>query len=78
MGGLSKWNVLRDNELSRMMPEAFGPAPEVVVGLMQREAEKIWWRWNPLIWAVIKHRGCFGRRAISANCEDLQTVQQTA
>lgn len=74
MGGLSKWNVLRDDELSRMMPEAFGPVPEVVVGFMRREAEKIWWKWNPLIWAVIKRRGCFGPHATSDACEHLESM----
>ena len=43
MGGVSKWNVLRDTELSSAMPEVFGPVPEVVAGLMeQEEAERIW------------------------------------
>lgn len=74
MGGLSKWNVLRDEELSRVMPEAFGPVPEVVVGLMRREAEKVWWTWNPLIWVVIKRRGCFGPEATSDACEHLEAV----
>lgn len=60
MGGLSKWNVLRDRELSQAMPEAFGPVPEVIVGLARREAERVWRQWNPLIWAVIRRRGCFG------------------
>ncbi|HLL26656.1 MAG TPA: nucleoside deaminase [Xanthobacteraceae bacterium] len=60
MGGFSKWNVLRDNEISRAMPEAFGPVPEVIAGLLQKEAEHVWRKWNPLIWSVIKYRGCFG------------------
>lgn len=60
MGGLSKWNVLRDTQISDVMPEAFGPAPEVVSGLCRREAEKVWWTWNPIAWAVIKRRGCLG------------------
>jgi tRNA(adenine34) deaminase len=59
MGGLSKWNVLRDSELSEVMPEAFGPVPEVIVGLGVAEAEAVWRKWNPLIWRIIKHRGCF-------------------
>jgi len=63
MGGLSKWNVLRDNEISSAMPEAFGPLPEVIAGLLQREAEMVWRKWNPLIWGVIKYRGCFGNGA---------------
>jgi len=66
MGGLSKWNVLRDRELSQAMPEAFGPVPEVIVGLARREAEQVWRRWNPLIWAVIRRRGCFGPEQLAA------------
>jgi tRNA(adenine34) deaminase len=60
MGGLSKWNVLRDTEIADVMPEAFGPAPEVIAGLCGHEAEKVWRDWNPIIWAIIRHRGCFG------------------
>lgn len=60
MGGYSKWNVLNDNEISNVMPEIFGSAPEMITGLLQPEAEKVWWKWNPFIWGVIKHRGCFG------------------
>ncbi len=74
MGGVSKWNVLRDSDLSRKMPEAFGPVPEVVVNFMRRDAEKIWWKWNPIIWAVIKRRGCFGAHAASSACEHLEAV----
>jgi tRNA(adenine34) deaminase len=58
MGGASKWNVLRDVEISNVMPEAFGPVPETIEGLLWREAEKVWRDWNPIVWAVIKHRGC--------------------
>ena len=59
MGGFSRWNVLRDSEMSNVMPEAFGPAPEVIAGLCRPEAEKVWRSMKPLVWAVIKHRGCF-------------------
>jgi tRNA(adenine34) deaminase len=60
MGGDSKWDVLGDEELAKVMPEAFGDPPEVVRGFMRREAEKAWRNWNPLIWGVIRYRGCFG------------------
>ena len=60
MGGLSKWNVLRDGELSRTMPEVFGDVPEVIAGYMREEAEKAWQTWNPLFWAIIKNRGYLG------------------
>ena len=33
MGGFSKWNVLGDNEISNVMPQVFGDAPEVAAGL---------------------------------------------
>jgi tRNA(adenine34) deaminase len=60
MGGFSKWAILGDRELSTIMPEAFSEPPEVVAGFMRQEAEKVWRNWNPLIWGVIKYRGCFG------------------
>jgi tRNA(adenine34) deaminase len=59
MGGLSKWNILRDPEMSKVMPEAFGAVPEVVVGVLAREAEEVWKSWNPIAWRVIRRRGCF-------------------
>lgn len=62
MGGLSRWNVLSDGELSRRMPEVFGKAPEVVAGLLAKEAARVWRRWNPIIWGVIRWRGIFGGR----------------
>lgn len=59
MGGFSRWNVLRDDVISNVMPEAFGEAPEVIAGLLAQEAEKVWHDWHPLIWKIIKYRGCF-------------------
>ena len=59
MGGLSKWNILRDEEIARVMPEAFGNVPEVVAGVLAREVEDVWKAWNPLAWRVIRYRGCF-------------------
>ncbi|HEX5509012.1 MAG TPA: nucleoside deaminase [Pseudolabrys sp.] len=60
MGGFSKWGVLRDTEISNVMPEAFGGVPEVVVGLLRQEAEQVWREWNSVAWAIIRQRGCFG------------------
>ncbi len=74
MGGVSKWNILRDTELSKVMPEAFGPVPEVVAGLMGREAEQVWRKWRPLVWAIIKRRGCFAP-AVDA-CDRMQAIPQ--
>ena len=60
MGGLSKWNVLRDTEIADALPEVFGPVPELVAGLCRQEAEKVWRDWNPVVWAIIRRRGYFG------------------
>lgn len=60
MGGCSRWNVLCDHAISNIMPEAFGDSPQVLCGLLRREAEQVWRQWNPLIWGIIKYRGCFG------------------
>ena len=65
MGGLSKWNVLRDIELSKALPEVFGPVPEVIAGLSRQKAEKVWSKWNPLFWSAIKFRGYLGGEAES-------------
>ena len=40
MGGLSKWNILADDDISEAMPEVFGPPPEIVAGFMAVEAEE--------------------------------------
>jgi tRNA(adenine34) deaminase len=60
MGGFSKFSVLKDDQMSDVMPEFFGDAPEVIGGLLSREAAKVWRNWNPVIWGVIRFRGCFG------------------
>jgi hypothetical protein len=39
MGGMSKWNILHDNSMSGHLPQIFGPAPEIVSGLLAHEAE---------------------------------------
>ena len=75
MGGLSKWNVLRDTELSDTLPEVFGSVPEVITGLLKREAEKVWWKWNPLFWTVIKYRGYLGGDRASST-EHLQAIPE--
>ena len=60
MGGLSKWNVLGDTDLSASMPEVFAPPPEVVSGFMADDAEQALIEWNPLVAGIIRQRGLFG------------------
>ncbi len=61
MGGMSRWNILRDTELSNAMPEAFGDVPQVAAGVLIHDAEKVWREWNPLGWGVIRYRGLMDR-----------------
>ena len=59
MGGVSKWPVLTDDDLSDTIPEVFAPPPEIVAGFMAREAEDALMQWNPVMWAPLKARGIF-------------------
>jgi len=59
MGGVSRWNVLTDEELSNKMPEVFDPPPEIVAGFMACEAEQALLDWNPFVWGAILKRGLF-------------------
>lgn len=56
MGGLSKWNILRDEDLSGCIP-IFGPPPEVVCGAQLASVCKAWRDWNPLAWELVRLRG---------------------
>jgi len=60
MGGVSKWNVLGDEDISNAMPEVFAPPPEIISGFMADEVEKALIAWNPLIAGIMKERGLFG------------------
>jgi tRNA(adenine34) deaminase len=57
MGGSSKWNILRDDDMTDRLPQIFGAVPEVVSGLLHQEAEQVWREWNPLAWHMIKRLG---------------------
>jgi tRNA(adenine34) deaminase len=59
MGGVSKWNILADTDLSATMPEVFAPPPEIRAGYMAKEAQEALIEWNPLIATIILKRGLF-------------------
>lgn len=75
MGGLSKWNVLGDNEISNVMPEVFGDRPEVTAGVSYREAAAVWRKWNPIFWLGIRLRGCLADPAEDTAMSVLQVRQ---
>jgi len=59
MGGFTRWNVLGDPLLARTMPVFFSPPPALSCGVLAQEAEEVWRAWNPVLWRLIKRRGCF-------------------
>ena len=59
MGGVSKWPVLTDEDISDTMPDVFAAPPDILAGFMAQEAEEALLKWNPLIASVIMARGLF-------------------
>jgi tRNA(Arg) A34 adenosine deaminase TadA len=51
-GGVSRWRILADDELSDRLPEVFAPPPEIVPGFMRKGAEKALARPAPLAWGL--------------------------
>jgi len=59
-GGLSRWNILADVELSNTLPEVFAPPPEIVPGFMHKQVEAAMARRTPITWEFIRARNIFG------------------
>lgn len=59
MGGVSKWPVLTDEDISDTMPEVFAAPPEIVAGFMAKEAEAALMKWNAVVAGAMKLRGLF-------------------
>jgi tRNA(adenine34) deaminase len=59
LGGVSKWPVLTDRDISDTMPDVFADPPDIVAGFMAQEAEEALLKWNPLVAGVIRSRGLF-------------------
>jgi tRNA(adenine34) deaminase len=59
MGGVSKWPVLTDRDISDTMPDVFADPPVILSGFMAQEAEAALLRWNPVIAGTMKARGLF-------------------
>ena len=59
MGGVSKWPILPDEDLSNTMPEVFAAPPEIIAGFMAAEAEEALLKYNPVSGSVMKLRRPF-------------------
>jgi tRNA(adenine34) deaminase len=75
MGGLSKWNILRDQDISNRIPQVFGPVPEVVSGVLLQEVQEVWREWNPMAWEMIKLRGLLTERCAEKGPVRVQAAQ---
>lgn len=65
IGGMSRWNVLCDRDISGSLSEVFAPPPIVVAGFMADEIEKALIATDPLVWQIVKMRGLFSRPGIA-------------
>src|SRR2546423_11862395 len=59
MGGVSKWPVLTDRDISDTMPEVFAAPPEIIAGFMAQNAEDALLKASPVIARAMKARGLF-------------------
>ena len=66
MGGVSKWPVLTDEDISDAVPEVFAPPPQIIAGFMAEEVEEALLKWNPLVWGAVRARGLFVTGPLSA------------
>ncbi|MEN3287166.1 MAG: tRNA(adenine34) deaminase [Bradyrhizobium sp.] len=57
MGGVSRWNILEDEHLSRSIPEVFAPPPIVLHCFLCDEAEHAMRRAAPVSSAYLRCRG---------------------
>jgi tRNA(adenine34) deaminase len=65
MGGVTRWDVLGDAQLSARLPKVFAPPPLIVAGFLADEADAALRRAAPLIWAGSRLRGFFVPATVS-------------
>jgi len=76
MGGVSKWPVLTDRDISDAMPEVFAEPPEIVSGFMAREAEDALLKASPVIGRAMKARGLFVARQTQVQATRALTMRE--
>jgi len=76
MGGVSKWPVLTDRDISDAMPEVFAEPPEIVSGFMAREAEDALLKASPVIGRAMKARGLFVARQTQVQATRALTIRE--
>jgi tRNA(adenine34) deaminase len=66
MGGHSRWNILKDETLCSVMPEAFAAPPYVLGGYLSGDVRELFRRHHPFAWRVIEGRRIFVAQAKGA------------
>jgi tRNA(adenine34) deaminase len=57
MGGVSKWKILCDDEVSGRIPQVFGEVPEITGGVSTQDVWSAWSEWSPIAGYMLKRRG---------------------
>src|SRR3954452_7899629 len=76
MGGVSKWPVLTDRDLSDAMPEVFAAPPEILAGFMAKEAEDALLKTSPVVGQTMKARGLFVAPQAQVEATRSRTVRE--
>src|SRR3954462_11939861 len=76
MGGVSKWPVLTDRDISDAMPEVFAAPPEIVSGFMAHEAEDALLKASPVVGRAMKARGLLVARQTQVQATRALTVRE--
>src|SRR4051795_2286010 len=76
MGGVSKWPVLTDRDISDAMPEVFAEPPEILAGFMAKEAGDALLKASPVIGRAMKARGLFVARQALVEATRALTVRE--
>src|SRR3954468_8617940 len=76
MGGVSKWPVLTDRDISDAMPEVFAAPPQILAGFMAQEAEKALLEASPVIGRAMKARGLFVAPQVAVEATRARTLRE--
>ena len=76
MGGVSKWPVLTDRDISDAMPEVFAAPPEILAGFMAKEAEDALLKTSPVVGQTMKARGLFVARQALVEATRSRTMRE--
>src|SRR3954449_11713879 len=76
MGGVSKWPVLTDRDISDAMPEVFAAPPEILAGFMAKEAEDALLEASPVVGQAMNARGLFAAPQAQVEATRSRTVRE--